>query len=153
MSKGLLWLRTLAWPWGWQRWGPRTGLAGLETLTQPPATPPGHSAGHGQPPQGTGEQEDEEEDEEATEEDEEEEEVTLVTRRKRHPALGEGQAIASVIIYRTLAGLLPELYDTDRRSLRCPWGWGARGGSRGAGVAMRCQGAMWHQGGRQVTVP
>ncbi|XP_065710360.1 cadherin EGF LAG seven-pass G-type receptor 2 isoform X2 [Patagioenas fasciata] len=80
-----------------------------------------HSAGHGQPPQGTGGQE--EEDEEATEEDEaeeEEEEVTLVTRRKRHPALGEGQAIASVIIYRTLAGLLPELYDTDRRSLRVP---------------------------------
>uniref|UniRef100_A0A8B9NI50 Cadherin EGF LAG seven-pass G-type receptor 2 n=1 Tax=Accipiter nisus TaxID=211598 RepID=A0A8B9NI50_9AVES len=50
----------------------------------------------------------------------EEEEVTLVTRHKRHPALGEGQAIASVIIYRTLAGLLPEQYDTDKRSLRVP---------------------------------
>ncbi|XP_069628058.1 cadherin EGF LAG seven-pass G-type receptor 2 isoform X2 [Haliaeetus albicilla] len=88
------------------------------------------SAGHGQPPQGTGGQEEEEgEDEEATEEKEEEEEeeeedeeeeVTLVTRHKRHPALGEGQAIASVIIYRTLAGLLPEQYDTDKRSLRVP---------------------------------
>ncbi|XP_054660054.1 cadherin EGF LAG seven-pass G-type receptor 2 isoform X3 [Grus americana] len=82
------------------------------------------SAGHGQPPQGTGGQEEEEEDEEAAEEDQEdedeEEEVTLVTRRKRHPALGEGQAIASVIIYRTLAGLLPEQYDTDKRSLRVP---------------------------------
>ncbi|GAB0199893.1 cadherin EGF LAG seven-pass G-type receptor 2 [Grus japonensis] len=82
------------------------------------------SAGHGQPPQGTGGQEEEEEDEEAAEEDQEdedeEEEVTLVTRRKRHPALGEGQAIASIIIYRTLAGLLPEQYDTDKRSLRVP---------------------------------
>ncbi|XP_075631852.1 cadherin EGF LAG seven-pass G-type receptor 2 isoform X3 [Balearica regulorum gibbericeps] len=82
------------------------------------------SAGHGQPPQGTGGQEEEEEDEEAAEEDQEdedeEEEVTLVTRHKRHPALGEGQAIASVIIYRTLAGLLPEQYDTDKRSLRVP---------------------------------
>uniref|UniRef100_A0A8B9NJA1 Cadherin EGF LAG seven-pass G-type receptor 2 n=1 Tax=Accipiter nisus TaxID=211598 RepID=A0A8B9NJA1_9AVES len=53
-------------------------------------------------------------------EEDEEEEVTLVTRHKRHPALGEGQAIASVIIYRTLAGLLPEQYDTDKRSLRVP---------------------------------
>ncbi|KAM6040858.1 LOW QUALITY PROTEIN: cadherin EGF LAG seven-pass G-type receptor 2 [Theristicus caerulescens] len=78
------------------------------------------SAGHGQPAQGAGGQEEEEEDEEAAEEEEEEEEVTLVTRRKRHPALGEGQAIASVIIYRTLAGLLPEQYDTDKRSLRVP---------------------------------
>uniref|UniRef100_A0A8B9TRJ8 Cadherin EGF LAG seven-pass G-type receptor 2 n=1 Tax=Anas platyrhynchos TaxID=8839 RepID=A0A8B9TRJ8_ANAPL len=49
-----------------------------------------------------------------------EEEVTLVTRHKRHPELSEGQAIASVIIYRTLAGLLPEQYDTDKRSLRVP---------------------------------
>uniref|UniRef100_A0A672UKE0 Cadherin EGF LAG seven-pass G-type receptor 2 n=1 Tax=Strigops habroptila TaxID=2489341 RepID=A0A672UKE0_STRHB len=48
------------------------------------------------------------------------EEVPLVTRHKRHPAPGEGQAIASVIIYRTLAGLLPEQYDTDKRSLRVP---------------------------------
>ncbi|KAM6398895.1 cadherin EGF LAG seven-pass G-type receptor 2 [Rhynochetos jubatus] len=78
------------------------------------------SAGHGQPPQGTpGQEEEEDEDEEAVEDDDEEE-VTLVTRRKRHPALGEGQAIASVIIYRTLAGLLPEQYDTDKRSLRVP---------------------------------
>uniref|UniRef100_A0A8B9PXS2 Cadherin EGF LAG seven-pass G-type receptor 2 n=1 Tax=Apteryx owenii TaxID=8824 RepID=A0A8B9PXS2_APTOW len=50
----------------------------------------------------------------------EEEEVPLVTRHKRHPELSEGQAIASVIIYRTLAGLLPEQYDTDKRSLRVP---------------------------------
>ncbi|XP_010583070.1 PREDICTED: cadherin EGF LAG seven-pass G-type receptor 2, partial [Haliaeetus leucocephalus] len=60
------------------------------------------------------------EEEEEEEEEDEEEEVTLVTRHKRHPALGEGQAIASVIIYRTLAGLLPEQYDTDKRSLRVP---------------------------------
>uniref|UniRef100_A0A8C8VMJ4 Cadherin EGF LAG seven-pass G-type receptor 2 n=1 Tax=Pelusios castaneus TaxID=367368 RepID=A0A8C8VMJ4_9SAUR len=49
-----------------------------------------------------------------------EEEPAPVTRQKRHPELGEGQAVASVIIYRTLAGLLPELYDTDKRSLRVP---------------------------------
>uniref|UniRef100_A0A8D0H436 Cadherin EGF LAG seven-pass G-type receptor 2 n=1 Tax=Sphenodon punctatus TaxID=8508 RepID=A0A8D0H436_SPHPU len=48
------------------------------------------------------------------------EEPALVTRQKRHPDLSEGQAIASVIIYRTLAGLLPEQYDTDKRSLRVP---------------------------------
>ncbi|KAM6289159.1 LOW QUALITY PROTEIN: cadherin EGF LAG seven-pass G-type receptor 2-like, partial [Aegotheles albertisi] len=41
-------------------------------------------------------------------------------RRRRHPGLGEGQAIASVIIYRTLAALLPRRYDSDRRSLRVP---------------------------------
>ncbi|KAM6044521.1 cadherin EGF LAG seven-pass G-type receptor 2 isoform 2-T2 [Chlamydotis macqueenii] len=78
------------------------------------------SAGHGQLPQ---EEEEEEQEDEGTaedEEDEDEEEVTLVTRRKRHPAPGQGQAIASVIIYRTLAGLLPERYDTDKRSLRVP---------------------------------
>uniref|UniRef100_A0A8C4W938 Cadherin EGF LAG seven-pass G-type receptor 2 n=1 Tax=Gopherus evgoodei TaxID=1825980 RepID=A0A8C4W938_9SAUR len=51
---------------------------------------------------------------------EEEEEQSLVTRHKRHPDLNEGQAVASVIIYRTLAGLLPEHYDTDKRSLRVP---------------------------------
>ncbi|XP_053882803.1 cadherin EGF LAG seven-pass G-type receptor 2 isoform X1 [Malaclemys terrapin pileata] len=51
---------------------------------------------------------------------EEEEEPSLVTRHKRHPNLSEGQAVASVIIYRTLAGLLPEQYDTDKRSLRVP---------------------------------
>uniref|UniRef100_A0A8C0H696 Cadherin EGF LAG seven-pass G-type receptor 2 n=1 Tax=Chelonoidis abingdonii TaxID=106734 RepID=A0A8C0H696_CHEAB len=50
----------------------------------------------------------------------EEEELSLVTRHKRHPDLSEGQAVASVIIYRTLAGLLPEHYDTDKRSLRVP---------------------------------
>ncbi|KAM6454465.1 cadherin EGF LAG seven-pass G-type receptor 2 isoform 4-T4 [Liasis olivaceus] len=50
----------------------------------------------------------------------EEEEPALMTRQKRHPDLSEGQAIASVIIYRTLASLLPEQYDTDKRSLRVP---------------------------------
>uniref|UniRef100_A0A8C5T0W3 Cadherin EGF LAG seven-pass G-type receptor 2 n=1 Tax=Malurus cyaneus samueli TaxID=2593467 RepID=A0A8C5T0W3_9PASS len=54
------------------------------------------------------------------EEEEEDAEVTVVTRHKRHPSLGEGQAIASVIIYRTLAGLLPQHFDTDKRSLRVP---------------------------------
>lgn len=48
----------------------------------------------------------------------EEEEHALMTRQKRHPDLSEGQAIASVIIYRNLASLLPEQYDTDKRSLR-----------------------------------
>ncbi|XP_025912635.1 cadherin EGF LAG seven-pass G-type receptor 2-like [Apteryx rowi] len=78
------------------------------------------SAGHGKPPQGAGGQEAEDEEAEEEEEEEEEEEVPLVTRHKRHPELSEGQAIASVIIYRTLAGLLPEQYDTDKRSLRVP---------------------------------
>ncbi|XP_072211900.1 cadherin EGF LAG seven-pass G-type receptor 2 isoform X1 [Excalfactoria chinensis] len=83
------------------------------------------AAGHGKASPSTGgqkqqqEMEEEEEDEEAAG-DEEEDEVTLVTRHKRHPEPGEGQAIASVIIYRTLAGLLPEQYDTDKRSLRVP---------------------------------
>lgn len=114
---------------------------------------PGPSAGHGQPPQGTGGQEEEEEkeDEEAAEEDEdeeeEEEEVTLVTRRKRHPALGEGQAIASVIIYRTLAGLLPQQYDSDKRSLRCPRDWGAPGGCPwGARTREGIPGVLWGRG-------
>uniref|UniRef100_A0A8V5GQH3 Cadherin EGF LAG seven-pass G-type receptor 2 n=1 Tax=Melopsittacus undulatus TaxID=13146 RepID=A0A8V5GQH3_MELUD len=53
-------------------------------------------------------------------EEDEDEDAPLVTRRKRHPVPGDGQAIASVIIYRTLAGLLPEQYDTDKRSLRVP---------------------------------
>uniref|UniRef100_A0A8C3VC10 Cadherin EGF LAG seven-pass G-type receptor 2 n=1 Tax=Catharus ustulatus TaxID=91951 RepID=A0A8C3VC10_CATUS len=53
-------------------------------------------------------------------EEEEEAGMTVVTRHKRHPSLGEGQAIASVIIYRTLAGLLPQHFDTDKRSLRVP---------------------------------
>ncbi|XP_029430115.1 cadherin EGF LAG seven-pass G-type receptor 2 [Rhinatrema bivittatum] len=48
------------------------------------------------------------------------EESTLVSRQKRHPDESKGQAIASVIIFRTLAGLLPEQYDTDKRSLRVP---------------------------------
>ncbi|KAM8988152.1 cadherin EGF LAG seven-pass G-type receptor 2 isoform 1-T1 [Ara ararauna] len=84
------------------------------------------SAGQGQPLQGTGgrqqqqQQDGDEEEDDDDEEEEEEEEAPLVTRRKRHPAPGEGQAIASVIIYRTLAGLLPEQYDTDKRSLRVP---------------------------------
>uniref|UniRef100_A0A8C3RDC2 Cadherin EGF LAG seven-pass G-type receptor 2 n=1 Tax=Cyanoderma ruficeps TaxID=181631 RepID=A0A8C3RDC2_9PASS len=57
---------------------------------------------------------------EKKEEEEEEAGMTVVTRHKRHPSLGEGQAIASVIIYRTLAGLLPQHFDTDKRSLRVP---------------------------------
>uniref|UniRef100_A0A8C3RDR0 Cadherin EGF LAG seven-pass G-type receptor 2 n=1 Tax=Cyanoderma ruficeps TaxID=181631 RepID=A0A8C3RDR0_9PASS len=57
---------------------------------------------------------------EKKEEEEEEAGMTVVTRHKRHPSLGEGQAIASVIIYRTLAGLLPQHFDTDKRSLRLP---------------------------------
>lgn len=80
------------------------------------------------------EEEEEEEDEEAAG-DEEEDEVTLVTRHKRHPEPSEGQAIASVIIYRTLAGLLPEQYDTDKRSLRCRGGCGAQGVAVGLGGA------------------
>ncbi|XP_054032276.1 cadherin EGF LAG seven-pass G-type receptor 2 [Dryobates pubescens] len=90
------------------------------------------SAGHRQAPQGGtgGQEEEEEEEEEAEEADEEEEEeeeeegeeeeVPLVSRQRWHPALGEGQAIASVIIYRTLAALLPQQYDSDKRSLRVP---------------------------------
>lgn len=69
--------------------------------------------------------------------EEEEAGMTMVTRHKRHPPLGEGQAIASVIIYRTLAGLLPQHFDTDKRSLRCHWGWrlgGAGGGTWGVGA-------------------
>ncbi|XP_019369272.1 PREDICTED: cadherin EGF LAG seven-pass G-type receptor 2, partial [Gavialis gangeticus] len=58
--------------------------------------------------------------EEQDREERKEEELGLFTRHKRHPDLGEGQAVASVIIYRTLAGLLPEQYDTDKRSLRVP---------------------------------
>ncbi|KAK2494566.1 hypothetical protein MC885_008067 [Smutsia gigantea] len=44
----------------------------------------------------------------------------LARRQRRHPALGQGEAVASVIIYRTLAGLLPHNYDPDKRSLRVP---------------------------------
>ncbi|XP_061869715.1 cadherin EGF LAG seven-pass G-type receptor 2 [Colius striatus] len=59
---------------------------------------------------------------EAEEEEEDEDGVTRVTRRRRHPSPSPspGTAIASVIIYRTLAGLLPQLYDSDKRSLRVP---------------------------------
>lgn len=65
--------------------------------------------------------------------------MTVVTRHKRHPSLGEGQAIASVIIYRTLAGLLPQHFDTDKRSLRCHWGWGLGGMGVAHGVAAQSQ--------------
>lgn len=41
-----------------------------------------------------------------------------VNRKRRHPDASEQQAIASVIIYRSLASLLPEHYDPDKRSLR-----------------------------------
>ncbi|XP_063274455.1 cadherin EGF LAG seven-pass G-type receptor 2 isoform X3 [Prinia subflava] len=78
------------------------------------------STGHGQAPQGTGGQEEEAEAGEEEKEEEEEAGMTVVTRHKRHPFLGEGQAIASIIIYRTLASLLPQHFDTDKRSLRVP---------------------------------
>ncbi|KAF4097163.1 hypothetical protein G5714_021171 [Onychostoma macrolepis] len=41
-------------------------------------------------------------------------------RKKRHPDEREQDAIASVIIFHSLAALLPERYDTDKRSLRVP---------------------------------
>ncbi|XP_069046547.1 cadherin EGF LAG seven-pass G-type receptor 2 isoform X2 [Lepisosteus oculatus] len=41
-------------------------------------------------------------------------------RKRRHPDLTEQEAIASVIIYHSLAPLLPEHYDPDKRSLRVP---------------------------------
>ncbi|XP_048219002.1 cadherin EGF LAG seven-pass G-type receptor 2 isoform X2 [Perognathus longimembris pacificus] len=44
----------------------------------------------------------------------------LARRQRRHPELSPGEAVASVIIYRTLAGLLPHNYDPDKRSLRVP---------------------------------
>uniref|UniRef100_A0A8C4L302 Cadherin EGF LAG seven-pass G-type receptor 2 n=1 Tax=Equus asinus asinus TaxID=83772 RepID=A0A8C4L302_EQUAS len=44
----------------------------------------------------------------------------LARRQRRHPELSQGEAVASVIIYRTLAGLLPHNYDPDKRSLRVP---------------------------------
>ncbi|XP_028652386.2 cadherin EGF LAG seven-pass G-type receptor 2 isoform X2 [Erpetoichthys calabaricus] len=43
-----------------------------------------------------------------------------MNRKRRHPDLSGQEAIASVIIYQTLATLLPEQYDTDKRSLRVP---------------------------------
>ncbi|XP_046730560.1 cadherin EGF LAG seven-pass G-type receptor 2 isoform X2 [Silurus meridionalis] len=41
-------------------------------------------------------------------------------RKRRHPDEHEQHAIASIIIFHTLATLLPERYDTDKRSLRVP---------------------------------
>ncbi|OXB67230.1 hypothetical protein ASZ78_015871 [Callipepla squamata] len=102
-------------PWGGQGCGAGRRAAGYPRVGHGIAGP---AAGHGKASQEE-EEEEEEEGEEATG-DEEEDEVTLVTRHKRHPEPSEGQAIASVIIYRTLAGLLPEQYDTDKRSLRVP---------------------------------
>ena len=43
---------------------------------------------------------------------------TSSSRRRRHPDEREQDAIASVIIFHSLAGLLPERYDPDKRSLR-----------------------------------
>ncbi|KAM4613350.1 cadherin EGF LAG seven-pass G-type receptor 2 [Polymixia lowei] len=42
------------------------------------------------------------------------------TRKKRHPDHSQEDAIASVIIFHSLASLLPESYDPDKRSLRVP---------------------------------
>ena len=39
-------------------------------------------------------------------------------RRKRHQDAGQQDAVASVIIFHSLASLLPENYDPDKRSLR-----------------------------------
>uniref|UniRef100_A0A7N8XAH5 Cadherin EGF LAG seven-pass G-type receptor 2 n=1 Tax=Mastacembelus armatus TaxID=205130 RepID=A0A7N8XAH5_9TELE len=41
-------------------------------------------------------------------------------RKKRHPDDSQQDAIASVIIFHSLASLLPESYDPDKRSLRVP---------------------------------
>ncbi|XP_036387094.1 cadherin EGF LAG seven-pass G-type receptor 2 [Megalops cyprinoides] len=41
-------------------------------------------------------------------------------RRRRHPEESSREAIASVIIFHSLAPLLPERYDPDKRSLRVP---------------------------------
>ncbi|KAJ8260235.1 hypothetical protein GJAV_G00178630 [Gymnothorax javanicus] len=41
-------------------------------------------------------------------------------RRRRHPEQTESEAVASVIIFHSLAPLLPERYDPDKRSLRVP---------------------------------
>ncbi|KAI1890772.1 hypothetical protein AGOR_G00157060 [Albula goreensis] len=43
-----------------------------------------------------------------------------VNRKRRHPDERNGDAIASVIIFHSLASLLPERYDPDKRSLRVP---------------------------------
>ncbi|XP_056129029.1 cadherin EGF LAG seven-pass G-type receptor 2 [Lampris incognitus] len=42
------------------------------------------------------------------------------TRKRRHPDESQQEAIASVIIFHSLASLLPESYDPDKRSLRVP---------------------------------
>ncbi|XP_041837378.1 cadherin EGF LAG seven-pass G-type receptor 2 isoform X2 [Melanotaenia boesemani] len=42
------------------------------------------------------------------------------TRKRRHPDEDHQDAIASVIIFHSLASLLPESYDPDKRSLRVP---------------------------------
>lgn len=39
-------------------------------------------------------------------------------RKRRHPDNSQQDAIASVIIFHSLASLLPESYDPDKRSLR-----------------------------------
>ncbi|KAM7006039.1 cadherin EGF LAG seven-pass G-type receptor 2 isoform 2-T2 [Tautogolabrus adspersus] len=41
-------------------------------------------------------------------------------RKRRHPEDNQQDAIASVIIFHSLASLLPESYDPDKRSLRVP---------------------------------
>ncbi|XP_040889470.1 cadherin EGF LAG seven-pass G-type receptor 2 [Toxotes jaculatrix] len=41
-------------------------------------------------------------------------------RKRRHPDDSQQDAIASVIIFHSLASLLPESYDSDKRSLRVP---------------------------------
>ncbi|KAM8915162.1 cadherin EGF LAG seven-pass G-type receptor 2 isoform 1-T1 [Spinachia spinachia] len=41
-------------------------------------------------------------------------------RKRRHPDDNQADAIASVIIFHSLASLLPESYDPDKRSLRVP---------------------------------
>ncbi|XP_061583050.1 cadherin EGF LAG seven-pass G-type receptor 2 isoform X2 [Cololabis saira] len=42
------------------------------------------------------------------------------SRKRRHPDDSQQDAIASVIIFHSLASLLPESYDPDKRSLRVP---------------------------------
>ncbi|XP_036415720.1 cadherin EGF LAG seven-pass G-type receptor 2 [Colossoma macropomum] len=41
-------------------------------------------------------------------------------RKRRHPDEREQDAVASVIIFHSLSALLPQRYDTDKRSLRVP---------------------------------
>lgn len=42
-------------------------------------------------------------------------------RKRRHPDDSQQDAVASVIIFHSLASLLPESYDPDKRSLRWEW--------------------------------